>query len=323
MLIIVDGPDCVGKTTLVNALRDALERRRSPTQLDAKVDVVHRGPPTLHPLDEYEVPLLTYRPRDETHVICDRWHLGELVYPEVFGRASQMTDPVFRHIELLLASRGAFVVLMDAPVERIQNCVDRRGDDLVTRDQVGEIRERFLDVATRTTLPLIHMSSDDALGDAIYDVIGEAEQRASACAPLGDFVTYVGPRWPERLLLGDVRLSFDPEDPRPAFMPYNATSGYYLLDALGDDARFVGIVNACDVDDAQRLVNLVGNVPIVALGANAARTADVWMSTPPMSHHRRAYHRVPHPQYVRRFHHSRAADYRSAIVGEQLWRTYA
>lgn len=315
MLIIVDGPDCVGKSTFVERLRDTLTRRRPPTALDAKVDVLHKGPPTLHPLDEYEVPLLSYRAGNELHVVCDRWHLGELVYPEVFGRASRMDEPTFRHIELLLAARGAVLVVLDAPVEQVQACVESRGDNLVTRDQVGEIRERFLDATARTTLPLIHLESSDARSeDALYYVLAEAETRATACHSLADYVTYVGPRWPTRLLLGDVRLSFDPDDGRPAFMPYGATSGHYLLHALGDDARFVGIANACDVDNAEHLAANLGMPPITALGVNAHRATLTWRNG-------RADAYAPHPQYVRRFHHGRSDDYRKAVLGVESWRS--
>ena len=50
MLIIVEGPDGAGKTTLVAALATALRASSD----SASVDVLHRGPPVAHPLLEYE-----------------------------------------------------------------------------------------------------------------------------------------------------------------------------------------------------------------------------------------------------------------------------
>jgi len=306
VLIIVEGPDCVGKSTFAEKLRKLIEWRYTSDT----VELVHRGPPTSHPLDEYEVPLLAYRQCAGRHVVCDRWHLGELVYPEVLGRSTELTAPVLSHIELFLASRAALVVLITAPTEHLRECVRTRGDDLVDDDQVDAIRAGFLDVSNRTTLPLVHLTSDDVDGsDAVEYVLGEADALAQTTRVLTRYVTYVGSRWPKLLLLGDVRRTGTAEgDLRPAFMPYPATSGHYLLDALINAPGFgVGVANACDVDSVDTLLQDLGNPDTVTLGRNALR------STPWVTRH------VPHPQYVRRFHHHRHAAYRDAILGVRPW----
>lgn len=260
------------------------------------------------------MPLVDYQVNpDQQHVVCDRWHLGELVYPRVFGRPTQLTDPVLRHIEMFLQSRAALIILLDAPLDDLTRCVDTRGDDLVSTHQLAAIREGFHDVLKVTTLPVIHVDHNDVRDTRTVDwIVGEAMMHASQTVLLEKFVTYVGPRWPKLLLLGDVRATgADPGDRRPAFMPYGATSGYYLLDALGDAAtRDVGIANACDVDDAQAMRNAFGSggePVVVALGGNARRAAP-W-----------ADRFVPHPQYIRRFHHNQGAAYRDAILGISPW----
>lgn len=305
MLILVEGPDCSGKSTFVKALYEAVARR-----VGVKVEVLHRGPPTRHPLDEYEVPLVSYRASSDHTIICDRWHLGEFVYPRVFDRKTELTSAVLTHIELFLRSRGALLVLIDAPTEQLQRCVVERGDDLVDVGRVALIRQWYLRAAQVTTVPMIHLTSEDVRSaEVVYDVIGEAENQERSAAPLRDYVTYVGPRWPQRLLLGDVRHNVQEGDERPAFMPYNATSGLYLLESLRLDARHVGVANACDVDDARALRAILGNPTTVALGRNAEAAT-------------RMYHdvAVPHPQFVRRFYHHESDAYRSALLGDRPWR---
>lgn len=307
MLIIIEGPDCVGKSTFAHSL----VRYLSVHYLNAKVELLHRGPPMSHPLDEYEVPLLTYQASvGEHHIVCDRWHLGELVYPAVLGRESLLTEPILRHIELLLVARGALLVTITSDPGRIRDCVRERGDDLVTVDHVDTIHSGYLDAADRTSLHRIDLDTEHlTTRDTLTSVINEGENAARFAQKLNSFVTYVGPTWPQLLLFGDVRgTGTDPDDPRPAFMPYHATSGHYLLSTLGDTARVnVGIANACDVDHPEKLWNHLGRPTTVALGRNA-RAKVPW-----------ADRVVPHPQWVRRFKHHSVDPYRDAILGVRPW----
>jgi len=310
MLILVDGPDCVGKSTFVQNLVNRLAVRAYPMKFSpVKIELLHKGPPESHPLDEYELPLVSYRPDVGHVVVADRWHLGELVYPGIFDRETQMTPAVFRHIELFLASRGAVVVLLDATTEQISRCIEQRGDDLVTYRHVNDIRHGFFTASSRSMLPLVHLNADDARDpETVEYVISEADHHAQACRSLNDFVTYVGPRWPQVLLVGDVRHKVELGDQRPAFMPYASTSGLYLLETLRDVDDRYGLVNACDVDNVHELLPRLGNIPVVTLGTRAATEL------------RGECRAVPHPQYVRRFHHRRANDYRDAILGVRTWR---
>src|SRR5215212_9925147 len=105
MLIILEGPDCSGKTTLADQLQVEIERTTKEEVLR-----LSSGPPTGHPLDEYVVPLLGYRPATGTHIICDRLHWGETVYPMILKRPSGLDGAIFAYIEAFLMSRGAYVV---------------------------------------------------------------------------------------------------------------------------------------------------------------------------------------------------------------------
>lgn len=312
MLIIVEGPDCARKSTLVERLSWELCK---PYHSRRYLDVKHSSAPTRHPLDEYELPLLHYmrelhpvtmRSLNERHIICDRWHLGEVVYPAVFGRPTQMTEAVRLHVELTLAARGAVLVTIDSPVERLRECVAYRGDDVVTLDQLQEIRERFIDAGARSLLPTIMLESSD-VDDwyAVSSIVELASVQQTYASDRDGYLTYAGPMWPKLLLLGDVRATGSaPHDMRPAFMPYGATSGAYLLDTLGDAVRRreVGVANACDVDDAEALWKSLNGPRTITLGRNAQRAAPF------------ADGHAPHPQYWRRFHHHDRDGYRRLLL---------
>lgn len=310
-MIIIEGPDLVGKTTFA----EALHRYLSESDGRAEVVRLRRGPPTAHPLDEYETPLLDYRPRrtpgtldvGRRHVICDRWHLGELVYPRVLGRSTQLDDAVRRHVELFLMARGALVVQLVASADTLAARLASRGDDLVGASHLPALVDAYDEVNTHLARVVLH--SGDLTAHHAGNVAAVARNLELAAAPLADFVTYVGPVGPDVLLLGDVRHEFRhghpaPDDPRrllPAFGPYPTTSGHYLLSTLDPGVRY-GVANACDVDDPHALWRTLGCPPVVALGRRADRRLKMRHGV------------VPHPQHWRRFYHAYRDEYRRLVL---------
>jgi thymidylate kinase len=306
MLIIVEGPDCARKSTLATLLDRQIRKRTRSDQ----VTILHAGPPTRHPLDEYVTPLLNYRAGEEHHVVCDRWHLGELVYPAIFGRSSQCDDAVFRYVELFLQSRGAYLVVVTPDVDELRDCLTRRGDDPGELERVEAVRDGFIGVATRTALPMTWLKDETLTSDVVWSIVDDASAAALRASALDSFVTYVGPRWPRRLLVGDVRKTgTEPDDLRPAFMPYPATSGHYLMRALEHvDADAVGVVNGCDVDDVAQLWYTLNRPQIVTLGRNAQRATRASLDR--QGRIDAVPTTAPHPQWQRRFAYHNLDNYR-------------
>jgi hypothetical protein len=324
VLIILEGPDCSGKSTLAGRLVAAL-RRAEP---DADVRYLHSGPPTEHPLDEYTDPLRSYRPGTGVHYVCDRWHVGEHVYPRVTGRRTDMTDGVRAWLELFLRSRGALLVHCDASDERLMSCGVARGDDVDDLVQLPHATRLFREyVAGTTLLPTLTVDVADPdrpdYHDVVDEVVGYAAREARAVAPLAPYVTYVGPSRPALLLVGDRRgtPSHDLSEfgDLPAFVPATGTSGAYLMTTLtseplrvpthGVQLRDVGLVNANDVDDVRACWEAVGRPAVVGLGVNARRalrTADV------------PHRSTVHPQFQRRFLHHNRSDYLAQLLGIDL-----
>jgi len=313
MLIIIEGPDGCGKSTLARQLVEVLESE-NPRE---KIEVLKKGPPTQHPLDEYVTPLLSYRPQRGHHIICDRWHVGEWVYPAVLDRSTLADKAVWYYTEMFLASRGALVIYPEYTVDSLVEAVTRRGDDLVGVGQLGKIAGSYAFAAMKHTTVATRVN-----GKSPESLIALARHRENMAVRLNDLTTYVGPPKPEWLLVGDVRNAVVPNDPRPAFMPHRFTSGHYLLSTLSirQLSSQVGLMNACDVDDALTAAFFTfDDPPVVPLGVNAHRA---------MNGAGRSYAGAPHPQFVRRFHHRHGDAYANAITrarcGEEMiqWRPF-
>lgn len=300
MLIILEGPDCAGKTTLARHIAHTIQH-----QLHEDVNVFSAGPPKDHPLTEYETPLLDYRPGTKHHIVCDRWHVGEAVYPGVLGRTTQWDRAVSRHIEAFLAARGAVIVFLNPPVSVMTEWINERGDDLINAGQLEAIAKSYQRIMPSLThlVPNIHYRLTPGEAD-VSIILGMARAQERATAALGQFITYVGPKSPRILLFGENRNN-PPFELSPAFQPYPATSGHFLLRHLDVSSEHIGMANACDVDDAAALWRLLGNPSAVALG-NAAHNKLNLLGVKHVT--------VPHPQFIRRFHHRSGLAYAEVIM---------
>lgn len=323
MLVLVEGSDRAGKSSLVHAIYAKL----GELYPGDRVELHHAGPPKAHPLSEYELPLLSYRPGQSHHIICDRWHVGETVYPLVSMRKTQLTPQMSAHIDAFLRSRGAVLVHAHAHIDALRERFtieerDNPGQSSVNWQQLVTAHHLFMTNIPRVRLPLLSIDTTNSpsVTSLAADVIAFAHNVEREAVPLTSLRTYVGGPRPRLLLVGDVRhayrflhnnvgtLSLALQDPSPAFLPYAGTSGAFLLksvpeSALGD----IGLINANDVDDAHLAWQTLGEPSTVALGRRAWSTVQRW-----------AVGAVPHPQYVRRFHSSQFAWYGSLIMRAAL-----
>lgn len=312
MLIILEGPDGVGKTTLANRLQDVIAQTSARS-----VVTLRKGPPTRHPLDEYLTPLLDYVPGHGMHMILDRWHLGEYVYPRLTGRDTQLDDPTWWYLNQFLRRCGALLVWCHADAERVAGVYAERGSShpFERAELYDQTEKLFLDAADAACLPQVTYDWANPFRIDPTNIVRTAQQRELDVSHLAEFVTYVGRRKPEYLLLGDVRHGVDPRsaesalDHRPAFVPYPATSGHWLISALlrkPELAERVALANACDVDDVSELWIQLDCPQVAVLGKNAyARAALSGIPT---------FGAAPHPQFGRRFHHKQEYEYATTLL---------
>jgi thymidylate kinase len=317
MLIILEGPDGAGKSTLAESLSDEIVRQSTR---DATVEILHKGPPAEGAtiLTEYMDPLLDYRPGGDRHVICDRWHLGELVYPGMLSRSSLALDRVgFAYLEMFLASRGALAVHVDAGYDTLLDVLHKRDKETVLdyEFRVSTQRARFRRAFARTRLPKYATRTgyhDPVEVVRIARTTDGVGARTYAVNP-----SYAGPALPRYLLLGDTRN----DSPPPAFGPHVGTSGRYLLESIKSrwlENGDVGVANVNDPDsgDVIELLRIFEYPRTVALGEHAWATVQDQLASAPDV--RKTVGAVPHPQHWRRFFHRYARDY-ARIIEEASW----
>lgn len=109
-LVFIEGVDHTGKSTLAGELK-RLFQERDPGH---DVRVQHFSAPRSDALHEYVAPILNYD-HEREHLVLDRFHVGEAVWPKYFGRESRMTDVERALIEQFLVSIGAVGVLAQRP----------------------------------------------------------------------------------------------------------------------------------------------------------------------------------------------------------------
>jgi thymidylate kinase len=124
MLIIIEGADCTGKTTLAKKLIKTIGEEH--------VSLLSKGPPALSdPVMEYIWPLSGYIPNTKQHFICDRWHIGEMIYPNIFHRRSIMSIRDFMVIDNAIRALGALIVYLEPPINMVQEHFTKRGDKFI------------------------------------------------------------------------------------------------------------------------------------------------------------------------------------------------
>jgi hypothetical protein len=310
MLIIVEGPNGAGKSTLVDAIQKHLENNHP----DDTTQVLHAKPPKRHPIDEYIRPLLGYRPGSGQNIICDRWHWGERVYPDLFNRSTQMDRGVWRYVEMFLRSRGAIVVYPYVSPATLSTRILERGDDMVDVTMTPREWASFNAVRFASALPVTMFSQLEShtSEQQIQAICATAQDHEMRTRSVEGLRTYVGPPRPDFLLVGDTRSRRGQDSGMEcAFGPYPGSSGHFLLNALsGPRVVNTGLINANDVDDIEKAWKRLSRPPIVALGRKAshALAADTWEVGSGVPHSK-----VPHPQFIRRFYSKRQNEYGAII----------
>lgn len=157
MLVILEGLDATGKSTIARRLHD-----------EHGFEVIHKGPPTLPAVEEYTKSLESYW-GNNVHVVCDRWHLGELVYPLSRSRSTDLTLAGFAEIEDFLLSVGAVLVYTLASQELQRSILLNRKEDF---DDAQLSLERWLfDRALRKSrLPRLNACLDRTMYEGHRDL---------------------------------------------------------------------------------------------------------------------------------------------------------
>lgn len=301
MLIVVEGLDRTGKSTLAGRLAERVDGT-----------VVHAGPPRRGAIEEYETSLDLFHP-GERALILDRFHVGEYVWPTIFGRDTDFSRPVQRHVEMFMHSRGALVVYgMRDPAKLAPELVVN--DEPLKPEDIGRATHLFTKARVFSGRFAESWDYEREGDEKITNIIDDADELEKRVRPIWDVLGggWVGNPTPRLLLVGD-ELGPEKSGRRPPrdvpFAPYGATSGHYLMRAIKDFWHGTAIINAYrgrtgQPHDLFRAWSAFGYPRIVALGERAAEA---------LERYDLPYEKVPHPQYWRRFRWREFDEYSRAI----------
>lgn len=315
MFIAIEGTDASGKTSLCAEVARQLEER-------GPVETLHKGRPAEETrrwaLCEYAI---NVERADfiKNNAVADRWHWGEVTYAPLKRPHTCTEDgygllgtPGWRWVEMFMASRGMSQFWLYQPLEVIQRRLRSRGDSFVSENDLEVIIELYkkgaASVHTLAGMVTPDPNSIDDIPNVAAEIIKTAELAALNVQHLALFPEYIGSPKPSALLVGDDRNLKDVTI--LPFMPVNKNSGDYLMSALPETLwREVGIINSDDVrgDRCIDLWRALDSPTIIALGRKAAARLKMFGISDD------CVTVVPHPQYVRRFHHHDRIEYGSAI----------
>lgn len=135
MLIVLEGCDGSGKTTIANNLKAIMP--------DA--EIIHCTTETPNTFDFFKGIILASKERD---IIADRFCYGQFVYQTEAER--HLTDEELCALEIGMMGAGAKVIHVTAPVNTIKERLSWRGED--TMHPVEEITDRYIDLFERTLI---------------------------------------------------------------------------------------------------------------------------------------------------------------------------
>jgi adenylate kinase family enzyme len=149
VILLIDGPDAVGKTTYT----EKLARRLS-------APVLHWSAPTHDNWwDEYGKPVQAALDTSPT-VICDRGFFGELVWSRVLDRPSIFTSQTFEDCCRWYSQLGAMAIVVVRDEAAIVDELDWRGES----DQISQVlaaQREFIRVALALPfIPVVVTTSD-------------------------------------------------------------------------------------------------------------------------------------------------------------------
>lgn len=133
MIIIIEGPDGSGKTSLAEKIS---KQTRYP--------IIHRTQPKSE--EEKKLMMGEYLQliRSNKNCILDRCWYSEMAYGPVMRDASVLSYPQMYELEELLAKTGAILIYATGPKAALWQRCQRRGEEYITsRDNFNAICENF------------------------------------------------------------------------------------------------------------------------------------------------------------------------------------
>lgn len=304
--IILEGPDCGGKSTLGDELVRQIEERK-PTFLEGiRVSRHHHGPylNDPQPFPRYLASLLN--PTDVT--IMDRSWLSEPIYGRAYRDGADRLGSLSRMLERVALGATTLVVVCKPEFRVVaRKWADRKGEEYLQSERaLREVYDGYHPENLRTDLRTIYF---DYRTHSLQETASVILKELICGKSSGTFFPHtegtLGSHQPKVVLLGE-RANGDLDLP---FVNLSGCSPWLVdqLEQAGVRERDLAWMNVQDPNGKFKPLSYLHDhldAPIehdvtiphfVALG----RVAQAWCE-----HHGLPHRRVAHPQWWKRFHHA-------------------
>lgn len=296
MIVILEGPDGCGKTTLAMNLASRYTKADASGNSIDPVMIHHEGPPHagVNLLERYGSLLEQARGKK---VVFDRLALGETIYGPILRGEDRLGEMGMRLMNRLISATQAIHVLVIVPFDiAFANWKVNHKNELFHKEEI------FRRVYTEYARLSDHMLWVDFTRPSSYDrLIAAIESpRNARWLPAGT----IGQWDPRYLFVGDQNGRKGPVD-----LPFWSTSGcsgylHHCIELADIKEHQLAMVNS--VDHNYHPNDIIPATEVIALGQSASKRLTK----------RGITHRtVPHPQYWMRFHHQQRAEYAALLRG--------
>ena len=154
MRIILDGPDCVGKSTITEKLANSLGCNI--------VRLTYNGDRSLKAY---------YQMMTVDNVVHDRSFISEIIYPKYFGRACRLDFDYEKYLHKLIDNLSIKLIILTASPETLEKRMRSRGDDYINNiDKLAKINRDYLEYAREHNIAVIDVTNKSI--DEIVKEIG-------------------------------------------------------------------------------------------------------------------------------------------------------
>lgn len=302
MIIILEGCDRCGKTTIANKLHD-----------EHGFEIVKFSQPKKDPYIEAQEKL---KKAIGKNVVLDRSWYGELVYGPLYRGESQLADWQVRNLELRAMSLGSLIIYCHDSIKNIKQRFKEDNETFAKPELIGKMLESYKIVMNNSRFPVIKHQIGTKYDLTKGLILEEIVRQLSYVEPKTIFKTAIGNQLnPKLILIGDKRNQNQPY--KAVQQPFDVgPASEFLFKSLEQakiDLNYVLLVNQAS-PELPRIIKSFPDASWLALGDNAHRT---------LNKMKREHYKAPHPQFLSRFHHSTGIKTMVKILKESYDKTRA
>ena len=286
MLIVLEGVDKAGKSTLAQELQKLL-----------KWPVIHFGKPGPNPADEYGV----FLKQNKGNYILDRFYVGELIYAPLLRNKHSLTATQKTTIERLCRSRGTVLIHVAPDYKIIEKRLNQLGDDMINNEQNKKAYNMFHEVMPFVNIQIkCKWDGTGSVNNIAKEIVNDLLKRQEDYELAQNYCTGIGTTMGKKIVLIGEKLN-----KKVSWLGFpfdNGSASEFLQQCLPFHyEKYVYAVNSDTIKEEEvRFLISTGPTSFISLGKKAEEKCDKLGIN---------HKSIPHPQYWKRFKFARRSDY--------------